>query len=896
MGSVGDRPGDEVLPDELTRPSSARDWDLPTAWLLGTQLTASVRDMIASGLTEADVRDWMDAGPPIRLEVPADEDAIWIDFLADTGDSPLLVHRLAHLLLPPSLTVHFAQDGDRPVPPPLELPRGRALVIGGDTAYPVADADALLRRMRAPFVWARQDLRARGVPLPHDVPLVGIPGNHDLYNTLAGHVRVFRADPTQPLPAPTPPAAPAVTLPGYVRVQHASYFALDLPFDWQLWGLDVEFRRVDDRQAAYFRSLTVPPESAAPGWRPPARIVVSSRPAVVYHGASHHAAELAATFERCGLGAAADQPFLRDGVLPSDELRLDLSGDVHTYERYWGRDGHGEVAGDAAAAALQMQLDAVAEPVAANLVSERPAADRAGVANRPIRASETPETPQRANYASVVSGLGGAFHHPGQVRLGDRPPRRSWPRAADSVRAIGARLLRPMAVFQAGAVGIAGAVVAILCLGLTYLAYRDAHESQLAVRNLLELPLRPAPRDLQPVGHALWIAGAVVGALVAAGALVVAIAVARWLRRGSPPPPPEADLIAPSAATRAWRRVDRFVEPRRAAVATAISQLTHRPAVRRLTAVFGANRDNVVAVLVTLPVWLALVALWSTLAYAAFASDQLHHAADGFVPLYAVTTLLLLAMLALGWQVAPGHRTRTLPASEGPRRLALPTPWATRIAFTLLALLIGALIVWLPYAWTRAATAHGWDERLLMLLVVFAYRPTTPLSEWILRWRVRRRRAGLAVMFLALVAGYVAVPIAFHPSEAVLDQSPRPYTLLLVGYFGAYFTCLLIGWYFLLCLQWNGHGNEAGGAARVVDYAEFVRIKLSRDRAEVYVIAVANQAPGGAPPAPRWRRLMRRLFAMSLPAPADHVGTAELVDHFTIARHAAGTASSSHTR
>ena len=224
-------------------------------------------------------------------------------------------------------------------------------------------------------------------------------------------------------------------------------------------------------------------------------------------------------------------------------------------------------------------------------------------------------------------------------------------------------------------------------------------------------------------------------------------------------------------------------------------------------------------------------------------------AADGFVPLYVVTTLLLLAMLALGWSVAPGHRTRTLHTTSGPPRLALPTPWGARIAFTLLALLIGALIVWLPYAWTRAATAHGWDERLLLLLVVLAYRPTTPLSEWILRWRVRRRRVGLAVMFLALVASYVAVPIAFHPSEAVLDQSPRPYTLLLVGYFGAYFTCLLIGWYFLLCLQWNGHGNEAGGAARVDAFRQFIRFRLTADTLTGFVVAI--DAPSADPAALR---------------------------------------------
>jgi hypothetical protein len=67
--------------------------------------------------------------------------------------------------------------------------------------------------------------------------------------------------------------------------------------------------------------------------------------------------------------------------------------------------------------------------------------------------------------------------------------------------------------------------------------------------------------------------------------------------------------------------------------------------------------------------------------------------------------------------------------------------------------------------------------------------------------------------------------------------------------FGAYFTCLWIGWYFFVCVQFNAHGNEAGTAARVVQFAEFLRIKLRHDGAEVFVLAVEGPAPK---PPPRW--------------------------------------------
>ena len=77
----------------------------------------------------------------------------------------------------------------------------------------------------------------------------------------------------------------------------------------------------------------------------------------------------------------------------------------------------------------------------------------------------------RTNYASVVSGLGGAFHHPSQVLVRPRipserreqnAPRCSWPGGGASESAIGKQLLRPRKLFQAGAVGVIGIAIAML--------------------------------------------------------------------------------------------------------------------------------------------------------------------------------------------------------------------------------------------------------------------------------------------------------------------------------------------------------------------------------------------------------------------------------------------------
>jgi hypothetical protein len=70
------------------------------------------------------------------------------------------------------------------------------------------------------------------------------------------------------------------------------------------------------------------------------------------------------SFLRLGL----EPGFLRNGKLSADKCRLDISGDVHHYERYWGN---------------------------------------------------VDENGESGNYASVVAGGGGAFLHPSHTDAGE---------------------------------------------------------------------------------------------------------------------------------------------------------------------------------------------------------------------------------------------------------------------------------------------------------------------------------------------------------------------------------------------------------------------------------------------------------------------------------------------
>jgi hypothetical protein len=51
-------------------------------------------------------------------------------------------------------------------------------------------------------------------------------------------------------------------------------------------------------------------------------------------------------------------------------------------------------------------------------------------------------------------------------------------------------------------------------------------------------------------------------------------------------------------------------------------------------------------------------------------------------------------------------------------------------------------------------------------------------------------------------------------------------------------SCLWFGWYLGVCSLFNGHNNEAGGAARIEKFKQFIRFKLTEDGLTGYVIAV----------------------------------------------------------
>ncbi len=152
----------------------------------------------------------------------AHHDDVWFDYVADVGDGWDSTFAVASLL---------AQD-------PLEvggcvLRRGTFLLLGGDEVYPVPTKQNYDERFVQPY--------SAALPrVPAERPgMLAIPGNHDWYDGLVSFSRQF----TQ-----------YRDVGAWRTIQSQSYFAIELPKRWWIWGMDVPPQSlVDHGQRQYFR-------------------------------------------------------------------------------------------------------------------------------------------------------------------------------------------------------------------------------------------------------------------------------------------------------------------------------------------------------------------------------------------------------------------------------------------------------------------------------------------------------------------------------------------------------------------------------------------------------------------------------------------------------------------
>ncbi|MEA2205332.1 MAG: hypothetical protein QOE77_2108 [Blastocatellia bacterium] len=346
----------------------------------------------------------------------------------------------------------------------MRLPRGAFLFVGGDTTYHVADYASLAGRFQSVFEWAYKDLltdKLADVKISWEQnrrPIFGLPGNHDYYDMLDGFGRQFRRAITDEfgfLKLAGRNMTPQLRLRAFKRFQTASYIALQLPFDWWFWSIDSELDTVDIRQQEFFkRSLAearinqlrqalkrepTAAEIAARGatmtrteqrdlWPMPDKLIVATPEPTTVDGRRSGPDDktargfsflnLTRPFLYRGLSAAeiaACQKAEREIGAHEPACRLDISGDTHYYARYWGDDTQG----------LEEGLSA-------------------------------------PNYASVVSGGGGASMSPTHADANEVKAQALYPPKEASTKVIDERLFNPWFVARGGKVWLIGMTIAVI--------------------------------------------------------------------------------------------------------------------------------------------------------------------------------------------------------------------------------------------------------------------------------------------------------------------------------------------------------------------------------------------------------------------------------------------------
>lgn len=222
----------------------------------------------------------------------SDHDELWIDYVADLGDGFDATYSIAHLLGRQRLSVR-SDDGEA-----LELPRGRALIMGGDQVYPSATPDEYENRLVGPYKAALPCVTGAMAP-----DLFAVPGNHDWYDGLTNFIRLFCQD---------------RWIGGWQTRQKRSYFAVRLPKGWWLWGIDISFDAyIDQPQLTYFCGL------ADKHVREGERIILcTAKPSWVEVKSRPRSYENLLFFERKAIRTSGAK------------LSLVLAGDLHHYARY----------------------------------------------------------------------------------------------------------------------------------------------------------------------------------------------------------------------------------------------------------------------------------------------------------------------------------------------------------------------------------------------------------------------------------------------------------------------------------------------------------------------------------------------------------------------------------
>lgn len=721
------------IPEGVKEKPEPEKFKKPVAWLLGRQLVSGLKwvALYAAFKNKLDQRNWM-MHKEIEVQAAADKDEYWFDYISDTGDGQKATYSIAYLCLS-NLSVSAPKDelpkindeaffehtGDESQ---IEhgktlLPRGGFLFVGGDTGYHIADFHTLAMRFQAPFCWAYEDLWKENEKNRTSLdprPIFAIPGNHDYYDQLDGFNRQFRK------PVAVAGHTPQLEIPGFRREQEASFVAIHiLPFDWWFWGLDTELDRIDTRQVAFFNTVN---EGRAPG----KLIVATPEPTTVAGAYSGINEKTATAYKALGL----DLPFIEaEKPLDQDKCRLDISGDSHRYERYWGPKAEGR----------------------------------------------DDSTPQAKNYASVVSGLGGAFHHPSYTKGGRLKNQAIYPPQGRSSDETARKVLNVWNIITGGYVWLMGLIGA----GVVHFAATLPESSKSMIDAVLFQGSLNVSKErvIQSTGFFE--------------------SVTEFIR----PMSPEADLSRFGYSLMMLASLALII----LAVAGSIifSKRLNREARKREITDWHY-----------LPIGIALAVAFSVTGFMVWRF--------GRFPVWNQLSDILFTLVVLA-SVVGLSLYGALTGAKGRSARA-------KIGFAALGLWHGILQVGVPLVLIRMG--NEWALLYAPALVLLFTFTGMLLAK-------NDKRGLLLGAWIVYGGLLLSLPVLLSDSTALLARgfAMRIALLLLACLVGAVMSCAFLGWYLITSVAFGGHSDEAGGAARIERFKQFIRFRVRERDITGFVIA-----------------------------------------------------------
>jgi hypothetical protein len=226
----------------------------------------------------------------------SEKNEVWLDYISDTGDGFDTTYTMASLIAKDFLTVNYPGKTD-----PVSIPRGKIFIMGGDQVYPTPGNKEYWDHLQVPFnaalPWKDND---------NDRPnLFAIPGNHDWYDGLGSFLKLFCQN---------------RSLGNWLTRQKRSYFAIKLPYNTWIWGIDIQLHAdIDLPQLQYFERIAS--EKMTKGDRV---MLCTAEPAWVYEATTNNYI----SFER--FDYFVNRFFSKNDI----KMVAVITGDLHHYARY----------------------------------------------------------------------------------------------------------------------------------------------------------------------------------------------------------------------------------------------------------------------------------------------------------------------------------------------------------------------------------------------------------------------------------------------------------------------------------------------------------------------------------------------------------------------------------